>query len=43
MSLKKTDKNEKARLAFEQVLELSPDTEVARQAELELQELPATK
>jgi type IV pilus assembly protein PilF len=42
-SLKKINENEKSRVAFAKVLELSPDTEVARQAESELQGLPATK
>ena len=43
MSLKKTGKFEKARAAFRKVLEVSPQTEVAKQAEVELQELPATE
>jgi len=43
MSLKKINENEKSRLAFEKVLELSPDIEVAKQAELELRELPAAE
>ncbi|MEA3241176.1 MAG: tetratricopeptide repeat protein [Pseudomonadota bacterium] len=43
MSLKRINENEKSRAAFEKVLELSPDTDVARQAELQLQGSPASE
>ncbi|MEA2107832.1 MAG: tetratricopeptide repeat protein [Pseudomonadota bacterium] len=43
MSLKRINENEKSRAAFEKVLKLSSDTEVARQAELQLQGSPASE
>jgi len=42
-SLKKVGENKKSQAALAKVLELSPDTEVAREAELALQGLPTTK
>lgn len=43
MSLKKMNENEKSRAAFKKVLALSPNSEMARQAELELRGLPAVE